>query len=104
MIVMKFGGTSVEDARAIERVAAIVKGRLPELQRAGELVGTGVSATFLLLVAAINLIVLIDIFRAFRGARQGEAYDDRGVDAELMLGFGQPRFILLGGRLALRRR
>jgi len=30
MIVMKFGGTSVEDARAIERVAAIVKGRLPD--------------------------------------------------------------------------
>ena len=27
MIVMKFGGTSVEDARAIERVAAIVKGQ-----------------------------------------------------------------------------
>jgi len=25
MIVMKFGGTSVEDAKAIERVAAIVK-------------------------------------------------------------------------------
>src|SRR5256885_10298740 len=30
MIVMKFGGTSVEDARAIERVAAIVKGRLEQ--------------------------------------------------------------------------
>ena len=30
MIVMKFGGTSVEDARAIERVAAIVKDRLPQ--------------------------------------------------------------------------
>src|SRR5258708_26139606 len=30
MIVMKFGGTSVEDARAIERVAAIVKGPLPQ--------------------------------------------------------------------------
>src|SRR5258708_25574283 len=28
MIVMKFGGTSVEDAQAIERVAAIVKNRL----------------------------------------------------------------------------
>jgi len=63
--------------------ASIVKGRLPALQRAGELVGTSVSATFLLLVAAINLIVLIDIFRAFRGARQGEAYDDRGVDEML---------------------
>src|SRR5271154_7058052 len=30
MIVMKFCGTSVEDARAIERVAAIVKDRLPQ--------------------------------------------------------------------------
>jgi len=30
MIVMKFGGTSVEDAAAIDRVASIVKGRLPE--------------------------------------------------------------------------
>src|SRR6202167_56835 len=30
MIVMKFVGTSVEDARAIERVAAIVKERLPQ--------------------------------------------------------------------------
>src|SRR5437762_6575788 len=27
MIVMKFGGTSVQDAKAIERAAAIVKGR-----------------------------------------------------------------------------
>jgi aspartate kinase len=30
MIVMKFGGTSVEDAEAIERVTEIVKGRLPQ--------------------------------------------------------------------------
>jgi aspartate kinase len=30
MIVMKFGGTSVQDAAAIERAAAIVKGRLPQ--------------------------------------------------------------------------
>jgi aspartate kinase len=30
MIVMKFGGTSVEDAKAIARVAAIVKDRLPQ--------------------------------------------------------------------------
>src|SRR6204780_3477698 len=29
MIVMKFGGTSVQDAKAIERAAAIVKERLP---------------------------------------------------------------------------
>jgi aspartate kinase len=30
MIVMKFGGTSVQDAQAIDRVAAIVRQRLPE--------------------------------------------------------------------------
>src|SRR6516225_2107352 len=30
MIVMKFGGTSVQDAEAIDRVAAIVRQRLPE--------------------------------------------------------------------------
>jgi len=30
MIVMKFGGTSVQDAAAIDRAAAIVRGRLPE--------------------------------------------------------------------------
>jgi len=29
MIVMKFGGTSVQDAQAIDRVAAIVRERLP---------------------------------------------------------------------------
>ena len=28
MIVMKFGGTSVEDAKAIDRTAGIVRGRL----------------------------------------------------------------------------
>ena len=30
MIVMKFGGTSVENSQAIDRVAAIVKQRLPQ--------------------------------------------------------------------------
>src|SRR5271169_3214774 len=30
VIVMKFGGTSVEDATAIDRIASIVKGRLPQ--------------------------------------------------------------------------
>ena len=30
MIVMKFGGTSVQDAKAIERAGAIVKGRLEQ--------------------------------------------------------------------------
>jgi nickel/cobalt transporter (NiCoT) family protein len=68
---------------AIAVAAGVVKTHLPGLQKAGELIGTSVSASFLLLVAAINLIVLVDIFRAFRGAHRGEAYDARGVDAML---------------------
>ena len=32
MIVMKFGGTSVQDAKAIDRVAQIVQGRLADLE------------------------------------------------------------------------
>jgi nickel/cobalt transporter (NiCoT) family protein len=65
---------------AIAVAAGIVKTHLPALQKAGELIGTSVSASFLLLVAAINLIVLVDIFRAFRSAHRGECYNACGVD------------------------
>jgi high-affinity nickel-transport protein len=63
--------------------ASVVKSRLPALQHAGTLVGTSVSAGFLLLIAAINLMVLFDIFGAFARARRGEAYDDACLDAML---------------------
>lgn len=67
----------------IALAASIVKDQLPALQRVGELVGMSVSATFLLLVAAINLVVLIDIGRAFRSARRGDAYDQQDVEEML---------------------
>ncbi|MFY9662953.1 MAG: HoxN/HupN/NixA family nickel/cobalt transporter [Candidatus Cybelea sp.] len=65
---------------AIAVAASLVKHELPSLQRAGALVGTSVSAAFLLLVAAINLIVLVDIFAAFSRARRGEQLEDQSVD------------------------
>ncbi|MGA7093728.1 MAG: HoxN/HupN/NixA family nickel/cobalt transporter [Candidatus Cybelea sp.] len=65
---------------AIAVAASLVKHELPSLQRAGALVGTSVSAVFLLLVAAINLIVLVDIFAAFARARRGEQLEDQSVD------------------------
>ncbi|MGA8098425.1 MAG: HoxN/HupN/NixA family nickel/cobalt transporter [Candidatus Cybelea sp.] len=68
---------------AIAVAAAMIKHQLPSLQRAGALVGTSVSATFLLLVAAINLIVLVDIFGAFARARRGEQIEDERVDTML---------------------
>ena len=65
---------------AIAIAAGVVKTHLPSLAQVGQLVGTSVSATFLLVVAAINLIVLIDIFRTFRSVRRGESYCERDVD------------------------
>lgn len=63
--------------------AAVVKDRLPALQHAGTLIGTSVSAGFLLLIAAINLTVLFDILGAFARARRGEIYEDSNLEASL---------------------
>jgi nickel/cobalt transporter (NiCoT) family protein len=68
---------------AIAIAAAVVKGHLPALQRAGELVGTSVSAGFLLLVAAINMVVLVDLAAALTKLRREQAYEDRTLDAML---------------------
>jgi high-affinity nickel-transport protein len=68
---------------AIAVAATVVKGHLPALQRIGALVGTSVSAAFLLLVAAINLVVLLEIFATFARARRGEPLEDAQLGAML---------------------
>ncbi len=68
---------------AIAIAATLMKGHLPALQSAGELVGTSISAGFLLLVAAINMVVLVDIAAAFGRVRRGQAYEDHTLDAML---------------------
>ena len=68
---------------AIAVGASLVKGHLPALERFGSIVGTSVSAGFLLLVAAINLVVLVEIFAAFARARRGEAIEDAQLGAML---------------------
>ncbi len=65
---------------AIAVSATVVKDHLPSLQRLGALVGSSVSAFFLLLVAAINLVVLLEIFAAFSRARRGETPADDALD------------------------
>ena len=68
---------------AIAVAAALVKVHLPSLQQAGALVGTTISAAFLLLIAAINFVVLLDIFAAFARARRGETVDNETMGAML---------------------
>lgn len=65
---------------AIAIGAGAVKTHLPGLQQAGEVIGTSISAAFLFLVAGINLAVLLDIVRAFRGAARQNACAGAPVD------------------------
>jgi high-affinity nickel-transport protein len=68
---------------AIALAANAVKRDMPGLQSVGGLIGTSVSAAFLLLIAAINIVVLTDIYRTFREVRRGGAYSDRTLDRML---------------------
>jgi nickel/cobalt transporter (NiCoT) family protein len=60
--------------------AATFKGRLETMQAIGGVIGTLVSAGFLLAIAAINLTVFFAVLRTFRHVRSGGAYLDEDMD------------------------
>ncbi|MEO9171147.1 MAG: HoxN/HupN/NixA family nickel/cobalt transporter [Candidatus Baltobacteraceae bacterium] len=68
---------------AIAIAAALVKKGMPALESAGSIIGTSVSAVFLLVIAAINVVVLAGIFRTFQDVRRGEVYNDQSLDEML---------------------
>ena len=53
---------------------------IPTLAQIGSLIGTGVSAAFLLVIGVINLVVLIDIHRMFRRVSSGGSYDEETLE------------------------
>src|ERR1700726_4584345 len=53
-----------------------------QLQRTTNLVGTLVSGTFLFLIAALNIVILVSIVKVFREMRSG-AYDDDQLEQQL---------------------
>jgi nickel/cobalt transporter (NiCoT) family protein len=53
---------------------------IPAMQDIGSLIGTAVSAAFLLIIGFINLVVLIDIYRMFRRVSRGGSYDEQGLE------------------------
>ncbi|MDB5299428.1 MAG: hoxN [Phycisphaerales bacterium] len=67
----------------IALTASHVQSRFPDFQRIGGLIGTSVSALFLLVIAAINLLVLRGVVSAFRRVKRGEPYDEQNLDAAL---------------------
>ncbi|HEY8594046.1 MAG TPA: HoxN/HupN/NixA family nickel/cobalt transporter [Devosiaceae bacterium] len=68
---------------AIAATATLLTTRFDWLAELGSLVGTSVSAGFLLLIAFANLIVFIGIYKAFRAARAGRPIDEADVDGIL---------------------
>jgi nickel/cobalt transporter (NiCoT) family protein len=53
---------------------------MPTFAEIGGLIGTTVSATFLIVIGIINLVVLVDIYRMFRRVSAGGAYDEESLE------------------------
>ncbi len=64
-------------------VTAIAVKDFSNLQAIGGLIGTTVSALFLLLIAAINIVILIDVYKTFRDVKNGGEYNDQTLDESL---------------------
>ena len=70
---------------ALTFAAKAVAGQIGDssnLLKVGGYIGTGVSAFFLYLIAAINLVILVGIIRIFREMRQGK-YDEPTLEEKL---------------------
>src|SRR5438552_6051182 len=61
-------------------ISAGIVSDIPTFREIGSLIGTSVSALFLLVIGTINLLVLIDIYRMFRRVSAGGAYDEETLD------------------------
>jgi high-affinity nickel-transport protein len=68
---------------AVAFAAAEVSGRFESLRAFGDVVGTLISAIFLLLIALFNIVVLISIYRAFQAVKRGQAFVESDFDALL---------------------
>ncbi len=78
-------------AVAIAATATAFKSRFGSFQEIGGVIGTSVSALFLLAIAAMNIVILTTIYRAFRRVKAGAPYQEEELS------------ILLAGRGLLAR-
>ncbi|MGA3403511.1 MAG: HoxN/HupN/NixA family nickel/cobalt transporter [Acetobacteraceae bacterium] len=68
---------------AVAAAASSLHGRWDALQAVGGVIGTTVSAVFLLLIALANLAVLPGIWRSFRAVARGDGLDQQALDTLL---------------------
>ena len=68
---------------AIAATAAAMQDRVAAAKEVGGLVGTLVSATFLLVIAMVNVVILRSVWRSFREVRRGGRLDEGALDRQL---------------------
>jgi high-affinity nickel-transport protein len=68
---------------AVAATAATLQGRFEAWKGLGGVISTSVSASFLFLVAAMNIVILRGIWQTFRRVRQGGDYADDALDPML---------------------
>jgi high-affinity nickel-transport protein len=65
---------------AIAATSLAFQGRMGWFQEYGGMIGTLVSAFFLLIVALINLLILQTVYKAFQQIKQGRVVNDAAID------------------------
>ena len=65
---------------AIAVTAAVLKGQMEDFKDVGGIIGTSVSAGFLLLLAVANLMILRGVWRSFQSVRAGGSLDEEDLD------------------------
>jgi high-affinity nickel-transport protein len=68
---------------AIASTALALQTHLEPFRSVGSVIGTVISATFLLVIAGMNLFILAAVWRNFRRVRKGERLADEDLDALL---------------------
>ncbi len=67
----------------IALTSVAIKDRFTSFQAVGGIIGTGVSAFFLLAIAAANLIILISVYQTFQHVKRGGQFDDEDLNLTL---------------------
>ncbi len=85
---------------AIALTAGNIQENMPQFKEVGGLIGTSVSALFLLFIAALNIVILWDVFNTFQSVKNGGSYNEDSLNELLnqrgLLGrFFRPLFKLI---------
>jgi high-affinity nickel-transport protein len=67
----------------VAATAAAFKDDLEGFHAIGGMIGTSVSAAFLLIIAAINIVILVNLYRTFQRVKDGGDYVEEELDALL---------------------